>query len=183
MVDDVFAILDAYKIERSILAAESAGAAVALGAALKSPERISGLVIVDGLYFQPTPEEQDPFLAGLRSHYAETLEQFVQACVPEKDSEPIKRWGRQILERASPDAAIALYRMASTVDLRNDLKRIHQPTLVLHGDEDRLVPIESAQWLVKALPNAKLTILSGAGHVPTMTQPQAVAQEIANFFG
>ncbi len=52
LVDDVFAVLDAYGVERCILAAESAGALTALGAALKHPERIAGLVIVDGLYFQ-----------------------------------------------------------------------------------------------------------------------------------
>jgi pimeloyl-ACP methyl ester carboxylesterase len=181
-VEDVFVVLDAYHVEHSILAAESAGAAIALGAALKHPARITGLVIVDGFYFRNTPEGQDPFLAGLKSHYAETLDGFVEACVPEKNCDHIKRWGRQILDRATPEAAIALYRIAGSVDLRPDLPRITQPTLVLHGEADRLVSLETARSLAATLPNAKLTILNGAGHVPTMTRPQEVARAINAFF-
>jgi len=138
LVDDVFEVLDAYDAEDAILAAESAGAAVALGAALKAPGRISGLVIVDGFYSGHPSEDKDPFLAGLKSNYAQTLDRFVEACVPEEDCDHIKRWGRQILDRASPEAAIALYRAAGSTVLREDLERITQPTLVLHGSADAL---------------------------------------------
>lgn len=183
LVEDVFVVLDTYQAERAILAAESAGATIALGATLKQPERITGLVIVDGFYFQNTPEDKDTFLAGLKSNYAQTLDRFVQACVPEANCDHIKRWGRQILDRASPEAALALYRVPGSVDLRPALSRVVQPTLILHGEADPLVPITSAQWLAQTLPNAKLVTLPGAGHVPTMTQPQAVSQEIMRFFG
>jgi len=101
LVDDVFVVLDAYKIDRCILAAESAGALTALGAALRRPERIEGLVLVDGQYYRGVPPEQDAFLKGLQADYPATLDWFVVACVPEPDSEHLRRWGRQILRRAS----------------------------------------------------------------------------------
>ena len=182
LVDDVFAVLDAYGVESAVLAAESAGAVVALGAALKQPLRVAGLVIVDGFYHRDPSQENDPFLAGLKSDYPRALDWFVEACVPEKDCEHIKRWGRQILDRASPAAAIALYRVPGTVDLRDDLRRITQPALILHGSADALVPLDSSEWLARALPNARLTVLFGAGHVPTMTRPRDVADEINRFF-
>lgn len=181
LVDDVFAVLDAYQIDRAFLAAESAGAAIALGAALKNPQRIQGLIIVDGFYFNDTLAEKDPFLAGLQSHYSATLDGFVEACVPEKGCEHIKRWGRQILDRAEPAAALALYGVVGSIDLRGDLSRITQPVLILHGDADRLVPLESARWLLHTLPHAELTILKGAGHIPTMTWPKEVAEEMMRF--
>ena len=183
LVDDVFAVLDAYNIGNCVLAAESAGALTALGAALKHPRRITGLVIVDGMYFRETPSEKDLFLLGLRKAYPATLDSFVEACVPEPDSDHIKRWGRQILDRASQATAIALYLAASEIDLRNELSRISQPTLILHGEVDGIVPLEEARQLSKILPNSKLAVLQGAGHVPTMTRPQEVAYEIMNFFG
>lgn len=183
LVDDVFAVLDAYGVERCILAAMSMGAAIAFGAALKNPHRFSGLVIVNGAYYWPTPPEQDTFLAGLQQDYSRTLDRFVHACVPEKDSDHIKRWGRRILDRASPEAAIALYRMAGTIDLRDDLSRITLPTLIVHGDADTLVPVQSARWLAETLPNSRLVIISGAGHVPIMTQPAEVVRAILGFFG
>lgn len=182
LVDDVFAVLDAYEVDQCVLAAESAGALTALGAALKRPERIRGLVIVDGSYFSPDFGKEPPFVTGLRADYPTTLKRFIDACVPEPDSDHIKRWGLQILDRASPEAAIALYLMPGGVDLRHDFHRITQPALILHGDKDALVPLEAAQWLVTALPNATLKVLKETGHVPTVTRPREVAEEIVNFF-
>jgi 3-oxoadipate enol-lactonase len=181
LVDDVFAVLDSYEVEQCVLAAESAGALTALGAALRQPHRVIGLVIVDGLYSRDPVTEQDPFLSGLRSDYPAFLDWFVEACVPEPDTAHIKRWGRQILDRAPQEAAIALH-LASRVDLRKELPRITQPTLILHGELDAIQPMEQSQWLAETLPNAKLVILEGAGHVPTMTYPLQVAREIMDFF-
>lgn len=183
LVDDVFVVLDAYNVENCVLAAESAGALTALGAALKYPKRITGLVIVDGMYFRETSPEKDLFLLGLRKAYPATLDRFVEACVPEPDSDHIKRWGRQILDRASQAAAIALYLSAGEIDLRNELSRVSQSTLILHGEADNIVPVEEARQLSELLPNAKLSVLAGAGHIPTMTHPLKVAHEILNFFG
>ncbi len=182
LVGDVFAVLDAHGIDQCLLAAMSMGAAVAFAAALKHPQRFSGLVIVNGAYYRETPLDIDPFFRGLRQDYAQTLDRFVSACVPEQQSDPIKRWGRQILDRASPEAAIALYQMAAAVDLRHDLHGLTLPTLILHGDADPLVSTASARWLVEALPNARLVLLHGAGHVPVMTRPLEVAREIESFF-
>lgn len=183
LVADVFAVLDAYAVEHCVLAAESAGALTALGAALQDERRITGLVIVDGMTYRATPPAQDGFLLGLRQAYAKTLDRFVEACVPEPDCDHIKRWGRQIIDRASPEAAIALHLAASGTDLRHDLPRISQPTLVLHGEADSLVSVDEARQLTQTLPNAQLTLLRGAGHVPTMTRPHEVADEINHFFG
>lgn len=182
LVDDVFAVLDAYNVEQCVLAAESAGALTALGATLKNPQRIRGLVLVDGLYYRETLPEKDDFLIGLRQAYPAALDRFVDACVPGTDNEHIKHWGRQILARASQEAAIALHLSASGIDLRSDLPRITQPTLLIHGEADAVVPVDAAHRLAGMLPHAKLTVLPGAGHVPTMTHPLEVAREISNFF-
>ena len=183
LVDDLFAVLDAYEVERCIVAAESAGAITALAAALKQPQRVAGLVIVDGLYFRPNqPAGQDNMRAGLLADYAAMLDWFVAACTPERDVDPIRRWGRQILDRASPAAALALYDLPDSVDLRPDLARITQKTLIIHGDADAILPLAAARQLAATLPNAQLVILEGAGHVPTLTRPQEVARAIMSYF-
>ena len=183
LVDDVLAVLDAYEVESCVLAAESAGALTAYGAALKYPKRITGLVIVDGIVFRATPPEKDFFLMGLREAYPAVLDRFVETCVPEPGSDHIKRWGRQIIDRASQAAALALYLSAGEVDLREELRHVFQSTLILHGEADGIVPVSEARRLAEILPNAKLSVLPGAGHVPTLTRPLEVAQEIMNFFG
>lgn len=181
LVDDVFAVMDAFKVEQCVLAAMSMGAAVALQAALKRPERFTGLVIVNGLYYRP-PTEEDIFLEGLRYNYASALDYFADSCVPEEDGAAVKQWGRQILDRATQEAAIHLYELASSIDLRAEIGRIEHPTLVIHGAADPLVPLDAARWLANTLPHGTLTILPDAGHVPIMTRPQLVAREINAFF-
>lgn len=183
MVADVFRVLDHYKIERCVLAAMSAGAGVALSAALQHPERFTGLVLANSMDFRGGAQPNHPFLAVLEKDYDAALDYFVSACVPEKNSEHIKRWGRQILNRASREAALALFRMARAIDLRPDLANINLRTLLLHGDLDTISPLESAQWLATTLPNASLEIVSETGHVPILTKPEEVASRINAFFG
>ncbi|MFN8474295.1 MAG: alpha/beta hydrolase [Anaerolineae bacterium] len=182
MVDDVFSVMDAYRVKTCVLAAESAGARTALRAALRHPERITGLVIVDGSYSSPPLLGEDPFLDGLRGAYAITVQYFVDACIPEPDSDHLKRWGRQILQRASQEAAIALYLVRDGSDIRNDLPKITQPALLIHGENDIIVALASSEALLNSLPNAKLTVMHGTGHVPTVTRPREVASEIQSFF-
>lgn len=183
VVSDVFTVLDAYGVEKCVLAAESAGALTALSAALRHPHRIVGLVIVDGAYYSPGPRENTPFANGLRNAYPATLKHFVDLCVTEPHSDHIKRWGLQILERAQQAAAEALYQLPSGIDIRAEIPGIVQPTLILHGENDRLVTLDEATWLANTLPNSRLRVISGAGHVPTVTFPDEVAREINMFFG
>ena len=56
------------------------------------------------------------------------------------------------------------------------------PTLLIHGEHDQIVPVHEAQELAAQLPNSELLILPGAGHVPTITRPYAVADAITRFF-
>ena len=68
------------------------------------------------------------------------------------------------------------------IDLRAQLPQIQLPVLVIHGEHDRLLPLDAARWLVGQLPNARLHVVSGAGHVPTVTHPDEVAAAIDSFF-
>jgi pimeloyl-ACP methyl ester carboxylesterase len=183
MVTDVFRVLDHYQIERCVLAAMSAGAGVALTAALQHPERFTGLVLSSSMDFRKGAQPNHPFLDMLEKNYDSALNYFAAACVPELNSEHIRRWGRQILNRASPDAAQALFQMARAIDLRTELPNMNLRTLVLHGDLDSISLLESAQWLAETLPNASFELVSGTGHVPIMTKPEEVARHINTFFG
>ncbi|MBK9124184.1 MAG: alpha/beta hydrolase [Chloroflexi bacterium] len=182
LVDDVFAVLDAYDAQRCVLAAMSMGAAVALGAALKHPDRIAALVLVNPLDLSAQPAgDADPFLRALTYDYPRALQGFIEACIVEPDSAHLKHWGWHILNRASQDAAIALYRMSQSISFGSALARVTQPTLIIHGESDGLVPLESARWLAETLPDARLEVIEGAGHVPVLTRPVEVAREIAWF--
>ena len=52
------------------------------------------------------------------------------------------------------------------------VKKVQAPTLVIHGELDRLIPIAAARDLVKRRPDWKLEVLKGVGHVPMMETPE-----------
>ena len=49
-------------------------------------------------------------------------------------------------------------------DTRETLQKINQPTLILHGTDDKYIPLEDAYLLDERIPNSKLITLEGFGH-------------------
>ncbi len=70
----------------------------------------------------------------------------------------------------------------SETDLTEDLKKFDVPTLVLHGDDDQIVPIgASAMLSSKIIKNAKLKVVTGAPHGMCTTHKQLVNEELLAF--
>jgi 3-oxoadipate enol-lactonase len=59
--------------------------------------------------------------------------------------------------------------------------QIGSPTLVIHGSEDRYVPTSNARALAEAIPNAKLCVLEGAGHLVFIERAAEVNREVITF--
>jgi pimeloyl-ACP methyl ester carboxylesterase len=60
------------------------------------------------------------------------------------------------------------------------LSRIKVPTLIVHGRHDRLIPVENAELMAGQMPQAKLEILEGSGHLYPTEQPR-IDEMIAAF--
>lgn len=59
-----------------------------------------------------------------------------------------------------------------------DLSRIHVPTLILFGQDDRLIPAADGEKFHKAIPGATLIIYPGVGHVPMEQIPESSAADL-----
>jgi pimeloyl-ACP methyl ester carboxylesterase len=183
LVDDVFGVLDALGVARCVLAAESLGTVAVLEAAIRAPERFDGLVLVGGT---PTVNARTagPLAAGSRHDFTATVRRFCDASVPEPDSGHIRRWGRDILSRAGGEAAARMLEGYLERDAEPvPLAQVRVPTLVIHGTADVIVAPSVGTEMAAALPDARLELLDGAGHVPQMTRPHQVAEAIRRTFG
>jgi non-heme chloroperoxidase len=95
-----------------------------------------------------------------------------------KASEGVRRQGMM----AGLPASYFCIKAFSETDLTEDLKRISVPTLLLHGDDDQIVPIQaSALAAVKLLRNAQLVILAGGSHGICTTEKTRVNAELLTF--
>ncbi|HET7182178.1 MAG TPA: alpha/beta hydrolase, partial [Candidatus Limnocylindrales bacterium] len=177
LVDDVFAVLDAHEIDRAVIAAESAGAAIVLSAARRQPDRIAALVLVDPFIPTIPPPDDDPFVLALRADYPATAAAFVDACAPHPAHEAIREQGRRILAASSAEHAVALLRADVPVPPLDD-DAITAPTLLIHCAGDRIAPLAGASRLADAIPGASMFVLPGDEHVPTMTRPDEIARLI-----
>ena len=183
MVDDIIGVMDQLSIATCVLAGESSGGAIAQLAAAQYPNRITGLIVVDSASTERAELAPSAFAAACRNNYSAAVEAFVDRCVPEPDSDHIRRWGRNLLMRAEPEQAARLIEMWQDEDVPVfNTGNITQPTLIIHGTEDVIVSIESSRKLNELIPDSELVELSGCGHVPTMTRPKEVYEAISNYF-
>lgn len=183
LVQDLFRVLDALSVEHCVMAAESSGACVALEAALRNPSRFKGLVIVDGRYYGGKSVGAARFIEGCRTDFPATMELFVNACIPDENCDAERRWAKQIVNRSNGPAAIQLMECLEVVDVERRLAEIALPTLIIHGSRDVITPVAASEKLAATIPNSKLVIIEGAGHVPTVTRAAEVAKAIEEVFG
>ncbi|MNL58580.1 Non-heme chloroperoxidase [compost metagenome] len=70
----------------------------------------------------------------------------------------------------------------SETDFTEDLKKINVPTLLIHGDDDQIVPIDaSARMSEKLIPNAKLKVYKGGCHGLAQIQQDEFNEDLLNF--
>jgi pimeloyl-ACP methyl ester carboxylesterase len=181
--------MDALSIKRCILAGFSRGVVTVMRAALRNPARFDGLILMNGTGEVQLPgTTANPRVAPSKwpgETFRDHLQWFIDRCTPEADSEHIRRWGVNILSRATPEAADKLFLMGSDepVDWAKELPRLSLPTLLLHGEKDFACNIETQRYIQSLIPNSKLVVFEGSGHIPAMTRPMDVAAEINKFFG
>jgi pimeloyl-ACP methyl ester carboxylesterase len=77
----------------------------------------------------------------------------------------------------------ALTAMRDRPDLTGFLPSIKAPTQIIVGESDAITPVASAEAMQKAIPNARLTVIKGAGHMSPMEQPAQVNHAIRTCFG
>jgi len=92
---------------------------------------------------------------------------------------------RIVDKRLSDSPSLASYyaqaKAGARFDSSDEVGRIGSPTLVIHGAEDHYVPPSNARALARAIPNAKLRILEGAGHLAFIERAAEVNREVVAF--
>jgi non-heme chloroperoxidase len=81
---------------------------------------------------------------------------------------------------SSPLATLACARAFATTDFRKDVTKINVPTLIIHGDKDKTVPVKATAELI---PNSSLIIYEGEPHGLWFTQKKRLTEDIALFAG
>jgi non-heme chloroperoxidase len=99
-------------------------------------------------------------------------------------SEAQRRYALEIAAFASPKGTLDCISAFSRTDFRADLKKITVPTLVIHGDQDAIVPFEiSGKRTAASIPGAKLAVIRGGPHGLIASHPKEVNAALLSFLG
>ena len=174
-------MLDELALARPVLLGCGLGGWLAAEFAVRHPERLAGLVLVDayGLHvdgalaedeFALTPAMLRPLL------FVEPDGELARQLVPDME-----------LTESALHARVAAARLAWQFPydpkLRGRLWRAVVPSLVVWGEHDRLVPPPHALAYTEGLPDARLAVVPGVGHYPYLEAPEAFAAVISQRFG
>jgi pimeloyl-ACP methyl ester carboxylesterase len=181
------AFADARGLQRMNLVVHDWGSAGLLFA-MRAPERIERLVIIDAV----------PFLPGYRWHrvariwrrrgagelmMGSTTAASIGLLAP--DLKPRANVIAQRFDQGTQRAVLKLYRSAPEDELARQgeqLARITCPALVLWGADDPYIPASFARGFADALPNAEARVFEAAGHWPWLQQPDLV-RVVSSFLG
>lgn len=180
--------------EDGVLVGWSLGAQLALELAQRHPQKVARLVLIGASPRFTMCEDWphglpgatlDEFRAQFNSAPEATQRRFV--ALQSLGDRARKQVAGTLTDSLTPadsshHAALANgLRLLAETDLRRQLSRIVQPARLLHGSEDKLMPVAAAEWLADQLPGGRLSVLGQSGHAPFLSRPADCAGLIEGF--
>jgi pimeloyl-ACP methyl ester carboxylesterase len=182
-------------VSRFALAGNSMGGGIALGYAIAHPDKLTALILVDA---GGAPDAKPTSLPiGFRIARMPVINRLAEVITPrgiiEKsirqtvsnqtiiDDKMIDRYWDLLLypgNRRATGLRFATPRMPTD---EKAVGAIKIPTLILWGEEDKLIPLSAGQWFANAIPDSTLIVYRGIGHIPMEEVPDKSAADVDAF--
>jgi pimeloyl-ACP methyl ester carboxylesterase len=203
VADDAIRVLDACRVHQAVVLGVSQGGPWALALAAQHPHRVGGAVFIApnvplapghpervaaARAFDEVLEEHPAWAKWNRDHwlrdYADFLRFFFEQCFSEPDSEAqiqhflsmgLETTPEVLLATAGTEGAALTEGRASTA-----ARRMRCPSLVIHGDDDHITPVQRGEELAR-LAGSEFLRMPGSGHEPQCREPDAVNRHIEDF--
>ena len=177
MADDVAGLMDALEIETAHVAGMSMGGMLTTVVGHRHPNRVRSLVPIMAstgnpalppptaaameALMSPAPREREPFI----EHHVRTAKAISSPGFPTSDDARREMAGRVYDRAFHPEGTARQYAaIVASGDRRAAVARITAPTLVIHGVDDPLVPVEGGRDIATTIPGAELLEIDGMGH-------------------
>ena len=187
LADDCIGLMDHLGIDRAVVGGMSQGGFVSLRVALRAPDRVRGLILLDT---QAGTEDPDvvPLYEAMLDEWvskgpSDEIADMVAGLIigePALTEEWVPRW------RARPHESLAMPGRAliDRDDITSRLGEIEVPALVVHGTADVSITMDKARTLAAGLPHGgEVVTIEGGTHSANLTHPGPVNEAVLAFVG
>lgn len=189
MAEDAIAVLDAAHVDRAHVFGVSMGGGIAQEVALTHPERVGALVL--GCTASAAADRAVSW-GTLLGHVLPALPRgkraaqfaLLEVLCYGPGADPARIGEDLDVIRSAPRTRAGLRGQREAIrgfHSASRLPALTAPTLVLHGDADRLVPPRYGEELARLIPGAELVLFAGAGHAFTTDATDATNDAVARF--
>jgi pimeloyl-ACP methyl ester carboxylesterase len=187
-------LLDALGVRRCVLGGNSFGGWVSWETALAQPERVRALILVDAAGY---PIESQSVPIGFRIARMPGLNRAMQSILPRGLIESSVRNTYGDPSRVTPELVDRYYELTLREGNRAALaqrfaagrwakdpgrvRQLRQPTLILWGGRDRLIPLRYGEQFERDIAGSRLVVFPELGHVPQEEDPAATVAAVSQF--
>ncbi len=187
-VASVDGVADALKLDQFVIGGNSMGGWISVGYAIKHPERVQGLVLVDASG-APVKRESGGGNLGFTIASIPVVNQIMTQITPRSlverslresvsntdivTQEAVDRYWELLRYPGNRAATIKRFGTPRVEYSQEDMAALDKPTLILWGEEDQLTPLKAGEWYHDHLPNSQFNAYAGIGHLPHEETPEA----------
>ena len=179
--DSLLAFIESLKLASAVLVGHSMGGAVALRVAMEAPARMIGLVLIGSA----ARLRVGPALLHTLSDPSKTelaVDMIIEGSFAPGTSPRLKDLARQRMLESRSSVLYGDFLACNAFEpSAREIARISAPMLMIFGEDDRMVPAPTGRLLQRQLPQAKLEVVSNAGHMAMLEQPERVAELLGKF--
>ena len=188
MADDAVGLLDALNVDKAHICGASMGAYISQIVAFRHPSHVLSLTSIMGSTGNPAlPPPKQKAIRALLTKMSIEREAYIEQSIKRRrvlygsgfsfDEQKWRTDSAKSYDRCFYPQGFTrqLAAIRTNGNRKPKLAAVNVPTLVVHGADDPLVPVEGGKDTADAIPNAKLLIIDGMGHsLPPETWPQIV---------
>ncbi len=172
----VWSFIQAFKLGPLVIVGHSMGGAIALELALAYPKALKGLIIVDsGARLRVNPLLLETLSRGKhpQGNVKFSYSFNVSSDILEKAAEEMKGVPTEVY--------LADFTACNEFNLMDRVRNILLPALIICGQEDQMTPVKYSKYLHNELAHSTIALISDAGHMAMLEQPDQVNRAINNF--
>ena len=188
-VKDLLSLMDALKIDKTVLCGLSLGGYIALNAIESYPGRFNALILSDTQCIADTPEAKEKRMKAIESIRKSGVEKYADESLknlfaPESFTirvEEIAAVREMIVKTSEQSLCNTLLALSERKETCSKLQEIKVPVLIMVGKEDKLTPPGAAQLIHEKIKDSFLKIIEHSGHLSNIENPEEFNNQLKKF--